>query len=177
MPDVMEAEVLQLSFRACLVPVTLEVVVQALAFGGCEDEGRQHALSPDASKGIESLRIRRHPVVRAMVVNEFLKVGQKAHGRLIAVRSCVPQVFCTLAWTIFPPCVVQGCVAIYHSPSSSVKRFPSWSCVGRVGVVVAGAGVGRSSCFSGCFAIGLEVTHHLEVCNRWRVGEWLSLAR
>src|SRR5262245_9825220 len=29
-------------------------------------------------------RIRRHPVVRAMVVDEFLKVGQKAHARLIA---------------------------------------------------------------------------------------------
>src|SRR5262245_56552629 len=51
-------------------------------------------------------RLRRHPVVRAMVVDELLKVGQKAHGRRIASRSWAPQVlsrfvlgspgFCTL---------------------------------------------------------------------------------
>src|SRR5262249_31994472 len=70
---------------------------------------------------------------------------------------------CTLAWIIFPPWVVHGRVAISHSPSSSVKRSPIWSCMSRTGDVGVGAGVGRSRSLLGFFAgrsaLSLEVAH------------------
>src|SRR5262245_16523529 len=77
-----------------------------------------------------------------MLLEEGEERLEQHHVRLIASRSCAPHVlsrfelgspgFWTDAWTIFPPCVVQGRVAISHSPSSSVKRSPSWSCMGSV---------------------------------------------
>src|SRR5262245_16235641 len=102
-----------------------------------------------------------------MLLEEGEERLEQHHVRLIASRSCAPHVlsrfelgspgFCTVAWTIFPPCVVQGRVAISHSPSSSLKRSPSWSCMGRVGVGVADSGVGKLSCFADFFADRLAI--------------------
>ena len=50
---------------------------------------------------------------------------------LVAPRARVAGPL-TAAWTSFLPCVVHGRATISHSPSSSVKRSPGWSCIGNV---------------------------------------------